>query len=271
MTLPLKTRKAAAARYADTQARKIVFFSVRSARCTLDVGRATVPIPALETCTADSLLGGVSAQAMSRLLPTPRRSEQLTRGPDRSDRHHRPVQRERKSSEDQVFIARQPHPDDGAVNDEVVPQNQAHHGRVVEPRRVERLDELTAAQQPHPGQKPEDRVQQRHDRRGANHHVEPNEAPCSDLAPEPPWLAHVHQPCLPVTLVPTGPLPNPVDEIAVCFLESDRVQNSCPETGSMKANTEICVLGDVVWIPAAGRLEAVAPRTRSRIRRRSSV
>src|SRR5207245_3717549 len=77
--------------------------------------------------------------------------------------------------------------------------------------------------------------------------------------PEPQWLAHVHEPCLPVTLVPTGPLPDPVDEIAVCFLESDRVQNSCPETGSMKANTEIRVLGNGVWIPAAGHLQAVAP------------
>ncbi len=104
-------------------------------------------------------------------------------------------------------------------------------------------------------QQVEPRVHQRRQDHAAHQHLEAEEAPRPQLAPQSARAAHVHEIGLHPALQPAGALPLPDAESRRRLLPGRRVQHADVPAGARQADAEVGVLGDVVGIPAADGVE----------------
>src|SRR6185437_1413146 len=77
----------------------------------------------------------------------------------------------------------------------------------------------------------------------------------TEIAPQAARFAHMHHPCLHPAFKPARALTQPRPETGRGLLECRGIDHAGAVAEACEAHAEICVLGDVVGIPAADRAQ----------------
>lgn len=96
----------------------------------------------------------------------------------------------------------------------------------------------------------------------ADHDLEADELPRSEVAPEPQGMAHVHQIRLYPAFDPACALTAPRPPFRGGFFRGFRPDDANIVTQSRNANAEVGIFGDVERVPAAALQEKVAAKVR---------
>ena len=167
-------------------------------------------------------------KAVCRLLPVGGVTNQLHDGLDRSNPHQQPVRGNQQRGNQQIGTFHHTGHVQAHVHDEEVSHHHTHQPQVVDPGREQPGHDRGLGCEPDQGEDPEHTVEGAEQGGSGDEDDHVRHGPPSELSGDQARRTHVHQEGLQITLVPTAPLPNPVDQVRVGLLQSRGIEHTDP-------------------------------------------